>query len=308
MSKSSKIGVGNWIPSKNLSLIANLCVDFNKGKVYEIFWEYCDLTAEILSKMQALCWLYYEDSKLSGFALGRLKGETFVAEEIWGPCDGMSNELGQLSRLDMKRTLRFKKVVASLSFGVPIVIRAATDNQFAHLIARTLGARWMNGLIISERTLNRKFEISTPTGYRLRMFTEGDQFYMSKIHKQAFGRIFSPNDYKTWTRAANYKTIMATYNKKSVGFIIAEKRRCGSLGDFTIVISPAHQKKGIGSALLKAAFNIFVDMGVKRVIADYLILNTSANRLYQKHKFKPKRVYNYFLYQKGVKNRRLIHF
>ncbi len=284
-----------------MCIIAKLCSRFNQGKVYEVFWEYCGLTAEILSKRKAHGWLYYENGKLSGFALGRQRcgimrmAGAFVFEEVWGPCDGISSELGVLSRRDRERAIRFKKLIDSLDFKVPIVLRAATDNQFAHMIVRTLKARWVNGLIIAERRLNRKFEFSTPAEYKFRTFEDGDQFCMSEIHKEAFEEIVSPEDYKLWATAANCRTIIAMHNEESIGFIIAEQRRCGSFGDFNIAVKPVHQGKGIGSALLKAAFNILIDAGVKRVIADYLMLNTSAHTLYQKHNFKPRRTYNYFL-------------
>jgi GNAT superfamily N-acetyltransferase len=303
MSESSKITQPEWIPSQDLALIARLCEYFNQDRVYEIFWEYCDLTAGVLGERQARGWIYYEDGELSGFALGRIRQgisrttATLVFEEVWGPCDGTSNELGALSGRDMERALRFRNLIDSVDSKLPIVLRAAVDNQFAHSVSRALKARWVNGLIIAERPLNERVDVSTPSGYKLRMFEDGDQFYMSKIHKEAFRKELSPNDYKAWATKANCRTIMVTHHKKPVGFIIAEKRRCGSLGDFNIAVKPAHQGKGVGSALLKAAFNIFIDLGVKRVIADYLLLNTSAHRLYQKHNFKPKRIYNYFLYR-----------
>lgn len=301
MPENSKTKLMKWIPSENMNAIAKLCRIFNQGKIYEIFWEYCGLTANMLSERGAYGWLYYENDKLSGFALGRQRhgamrmSGAFIFEEIWGQCDGTSNELGELSRKDRKRALQFRKLIDSLDSNRPIVLRAATDNQFAHIIARLLKARWINGLIIAERKLNRKFGFSTPSGYRFKMFENGDQFCMSEIHKEAFSEDFSPEDYKIWATAVNCRTIIAAHQDETVGFIIAEKRHCGSLGDFSIAVKPAFQGKGIGSALLKAAFNIFIDMKVKRVIADYLILNTSAHNLYQKHGFKPKRIYNYFL-------------
>lgn len=301
MPENSKTRSMKWIPSKNMYIIAKLCRRFNQGKVYEVFWEYCGLTAEILSKRKANGWFYYENGKLSGFALGRQRcgiirmDGAFVFEEVWGPCDGISSELGVLSRRDRERALRFKKLIDSLDFKFPIVLRAATDNQFAHMIARTLKARWVNGLIIAERRLNRKFEFSTPAEYKFRTFEDGDQFCMSEIHKEVFKETVSPEDYKAWATAANCRTIIATYQEEPIGFIIAEQRRCGSLGDFNIAVKIAHQGKGIGSALLRTAFNVLIEMGVKRVIADYLMLNTSAHNLYQKHDFKPRRTYNYFL-------------
>lgn len=140
---------------------------------------YCGLTGEVLSKRGAHGWLYYEDDKFSGFALGRQRcgvmrlNGAFVFEEVWGPCDGVSSELSVLSRRDRERALGFKKLIDSSDFKFLIILRAATDNQFAHMIARVLKARWVNGLIIAERRLNRKSEFSTPTGYKFRMFEDG---------------------------------------------------------------------------------------------------------------------------------------
>jgi len=308
MSRSTKTRlVAAWIPTKDFAVIVDLCESFNQGRIYEIFWEYCNLTSNILNEKGAHCWLYHENNRLCGFALGRLKqrgilriGGAFVFEEIWGPCDGLPNELGQPSKRDMQRIFQFRRLIDSVNCEPPIVLRAATDNQFAHMIVRGLNARWVNGLVIAERTLNKKVKFSNPAGYNFRLFEDGDQFDMSEIHEKAFQEKFEPNIYKAWATATNCQTIIATYHNIPIGFIIAEKRRCGSLGDFTIAVKPAHQGKGIGSLLLNAAFNVFIAMGVRKVIADYLMLNASAHRLYQKHKFKPKRIYNYFLYKQGI--------
>jgi ribosomal-protein-alanine N-acetyltransferase len=295
MSENSKSKLMKWVSSEDMNAIAKLCRMFNQNKIYEIFWEYCGLTANMLTERGAYGWLYYENSNLSGFALGRQRRGVFIFEEVWGQCDGTSNEIGELSRKGRERALQFRKSIDSLDFDLPVVLRAATDNQFAHMIARLLKARWVNGLIIAERKLNRKFGFSTPSGYAFKMFENGDQFYMSGIHKETFKEDFSMEDYKKWTTAVNCRTIIATHQNEPIGFIIAEKRHCGSLGDFNIAVKPAHQGKGIGSALLKAALNVFIDLKVKRVIADYLILNASAHNLYQKLGFEPKRTYNYFL-------------
>lgn len=219
----------------------------------------------------------------------------FIFEEVWAPCDGLPNEFGQPSKRDIKRILQFKRLIDSMNRKSPTILRAAIDNRFAHMIARALKARWMNGLVIAERTLNKKVKFSNPAGYKLRLFEDGDQFHTSKIHEKAFKEKCKPKIYKAWATATNCRTIIATCHNVPVGFMIAEKRRCGSLGDFTIAVKPTHQGKGIGSVLLKAAFNAFIDMGVKRVIADYLMLNASAQRLYEKNNFEPKRIYNYFL-------------
>jgi len=308
MLKSAKIKFSGWMSSGDLHTVVSLCEDFNHGRIYEIFWEYCDLTPEILRERKANCWLYYENGKLCGFGLGRRRhrgflcmGGAFIFEEVWAPCEGLSSELGQPSKRDIKRVIQFKRLIDSMNGSFLTVLRTATYNQFAHMIARELKASWINGLIIAEKTLNRKFEFSYPNGYESRLFENGDQFYMSKIHEKAFKEKAAPKIYKAWATATNCRTILATHHNTPVGFIIAEKRRCGSLGDFSIAVDPAHHGRGIGSVLLRAAFNAFIDMKVKKVVADYLILNSSAHRLYQKHNFRTKRIYNYFLYSRDTK-------
>ena len=77
-------------------------------------------------------------------------------------------------------------------------------------------------------------------------------------------------------------SIMVTHHGEPVGFIIAEKGNYASLGDFTIVVSPAHRNKCVGSALPQAALNVFVNMGVRRVITDYLMVIVPAHNLYRK--------------------------
>jgi hypothetical protein len=87
-------------------------------------------------------------------------GGAFVFEEVWGPCDGLPNELGQPSKRDMQRIFQFRRLIDSVNCEPPIVLRAATDNQFEHMIVRGLKARWVNGLVIAERTLNKKVKFS----------------------------------------------------------------------------------------------------------------------------------------------------
>lgn len=295
-----------WVPSRDMRLMAKLCKRFNQGRIYEIFGEYCGLTSHVLDERHACGWLHYESGKLDGFALGRRRQgalrmrEFFVFEEVWGPCEGTSNELAQPCEDDIRRVNEFRELIDSLG-RFPVVLRAAVDNHFAHLISRTLEADWVNGLILAEKTLNGKVELPAPVGYKLRMFEDRDEYYMSNIHKAAFEEVISPETYRAWATATNCHAVMATVDKHPVGFIIAEKRRCGSLGDFTIAVHPTHQGKGIGTALLKTAFNIFVDVKVKTVIADYLMLNRRAHNLYQRHKLEPKRIYNYFLYDQSFK-------
>ena len=92
-------------------------------------------------------------------------------------------------------------------------------------------------------------------------------------------------------------SIMATHRGEPVGFIIAEKGNYASLGDFTIVVRPAHRNKCVGSALPQAALNVFVNMGVRRVITDYLTVIVPAHNLYRKLGLRQKRTYDFFMLQ-----------
>jgi hypothetical protein len=77
-------------------------------------------------------------------------GDNFIFEEVWGPCNGLSNELGQPRKIDTERIINFTRLLNSMKCELPIVLRAASDNPFAHIIARELGAKWINGLIIAK--------------------------------------------------------------------------------------------------------------------------------------------------------------
>jgi GNAT superfamily N-acetyltransferase len=132
------------------------------------------------------------------------------------------------------------------------------------------------------------------------MFRYGDEIYMSKIHEEVFEETCNPKIYKAWATAANCRTIIATYREKPVGFIIAEKRRCNYLGDFQIAVEPFHHNKGVGSALLQAAFNIFIDMKVRKVIADYLMLNAPATDFIKNTVSNQKEFTTIFLYKRKL--------
>jgi GNAT superfamily N-acetyltransferase len=88
---------------------------------------------------------------------------------------------------------------------------------------------------------------------------------------------------------------MATHHAEPVGFIIAEKGNYASLGDFTIVVRPAHRNKCLSSALPQAALNVFVNMGVRRVITDYLMVIAPAHNLYRELGLGQKRTCGFFM-------------
>lgn len=129
----------------------------------------------------------------------------------------------------------------------------------------------------------------------MRLFKNRDEKDLSHIHQNAFREEFAPASYRVWATAPNCRTLVVTYSSRPVGFIIAEKRPYRQIGDFNIAVEPNYQGRGLGRALLRAALRAFVHMGVRRVIADYLLLNTAAHGLYQSHGFRVVRAYNYFM-------------
>jgi [ribosomal protein S18]-alanine N-acetyltransferase len=81
-------------------------------------------------------------------------------------------------------------------------------------------------------------------------------------------------------------------NGRAVGFIIAEKRPYKEIGDFKIAIDPSYRGRGIGVALLETALVDLHEVGVKTVIADFLLLNSRAQALYRRCGFQIVRAYN----------------
>jgi len=123
----------------------------------------------------------------------------FIFEELWGPCDGVTTELGCSNEHDIERVNRFKELIESLEENF-IILRAAVDNPFAHLVARSLNAHWINGLVLAEKRLKGKIKLSALNGFRLRMFKNGDGNHMARIHKEVFGQYSHPKSYKDWAR------------------------------------------------------------------------------------------------------------
>ena len=205
MSSHLHVRSTGWFPSRDLHTAVRLCRLFNKGRFYEIFGEYCGLTCDVLFEKHACCWLYHENGVIRGFALGRRKQGAlrmhgaFIFEELWGPCDGVTTELGCSNEHDIERVNRFKELIESLEENF-IILRAAVDNPFAHLVARSLNAHWINGLVLAEKRLKGKIKLSALNGFRLRMFKNGDGNHMARIHKEVFGQYSHPKSYKDWAR------------------------------------------------------------------------------------------------------------
>ncbi len=281
-----------WVPCDNLPLLVQLCELWNKDRLYEILWEYASLSPSILTERGARGWLYYEDGELAGLALGRERLGWWHFEELWGPCAG-SNGIDQPAQGDdVSRARRFGKLVQNLRG--PILVRAAVDNPFANILARLLGAEWVGGFLLSKRNIRTERTVRAPRNCRLRRFEKGDEYSLSRIHSRTFDYPLTPEEYLKWATGPNCQTNLAIVGDKQVGFIISEKRPYNRIGDFKIAVDPSYHGRGIGSALLETALNALLHMGVRTIIADFLLLNSRAQALYERHGFRTARAYNYF--------------
>jgi GNAT superfamily N-acetyltransferase len=284
-----------WAETSDLALIARLCEKWNSGRLYEIFWEYAELDAQVLGEKGARAWLCFEDGRLSGFALGRNVKGFFVIEELWGEFDGLFGDMIKISERDRLRVEAFRSRVLDKIEERPLLIRGAIENCFAHGVARALNLSWFNGLILGARSLNERIDsIAIPHGYVLRDFASGDEQFFASLYREVYSEHVSPKEFKEWATKKDCKTIVASLRSEPLGFIIAEKRPYNSIGDFAIAVSPAQHRKGIGGALLDRGMNALYEMGVRRAIADYRTFNGATHALYGGRGFKPARVYNYF--------------
>jgi ribosomal protein S18 acetylase RimI-like enzyme len=274
-----------------LVALADSCLQWNKGRFYEILWEY-NLTPSVLRERNARGWWYYEDNHLAGFALGRKLRGSWHFEELWGPCEGSSELPVRVGKPDLRRAQNFQGLLRRLRSR--ILIRAAVDNPFGNFIARAVGAQWCGGYLLATRRLQKKIRIRVPAGFRLRRFRNGDEKDMSRIHLAVFHFPNPPREYLKWATSHNCRTTMAIFQGKAVGFLTAEKRHCYGCGDFNIALEPRFHGRGLGSALMERGLNDLIEMGCNTAVADYWLQNAKVQALNRKYGFRIVRAYNYY--------------
>ncbi|MFQ6088337.1 MAG: GNAT family N-acetyltransferase [Candidatus Methanofastidiosia archaeon] len=170
-----------------------------------------------------------------------------------------------------------------------IVLRTVENNPFSLLLAKKFKFQYSASLIISEKNLNKAFEVNVLKGYKLREYKDGDEYQFSEIHKKCFGEKISKKEFRKWIKKGKGFVLE---KGEVVGFVIAEVR--DGIGDWTISILKKHRGKGLGKALLYSAFNFFLESNVQKVFADYWAENFMALEFYRKHGFERKRIYIYF--------------
>jgi len=280
-----------WVPARDLVALADSCLQWNKGRFYEVLWEY-HLTPSILRERNARGWWYYEDNHLAGCALGRELRGWWYFEELWGPCEGSSELPMRTGKQDLWRAQCFQKLLRPLRSR--ILIRAAVDNPFGNIIAREVGAQWCGGYLLATRRLRQKFEVTVPVGFKLRRFRKGDEKDMSRIHLAAFHFPNLPREYLRWATSSNCRTTLAVLHGQSVGFLTAEKRPYCGYGDFNIALEPEFHGRGLGSALMESGLNDLIEMGCNTAVADFWLQNAKVQALNRKYSFRIVRAYNYY--------------
>ncbi|TMI53171.1 hypothetical protein E6H18_11970 [Candidatus Bathyarchaeota archaeon] len=242
MSKKS-----GWVPCREPTALVDQCLHWNKGRFYEILWEYT-LTPATLRERNARGWLYYENNHPAGFALGRWHElrRWWHFEELWGPCEGSSELPSRTGKQDRWRAQQFHRLLRQLRSRS--LIRAAVGNPFGNIIAREVGAQWCGGYLLSTRRLSRKLTVRVPAGFKLRRFLKGDEKDMSRIHHAAFHIQHPPREYLEWATNPNCRTTLAVLQGETVGFLTAEKRHNGIYGDFNIAVEPKFHRRGLNIA------------------------------------------------------------
>jgi len=287
-----------WFPTRDLAALSEFCKLWNKGRFWEIFWEYDHLTPSILRERNARGWFYWEDGQSEGVALGRERLGWWHFEELWGPCEGSSELPVRVHRDDAIRSRLFRKLLRKLDTRT--LIRAPVDNPFANIIAHCIGAKWCGGFLLSTRSLDQKLTVTVPTECELRRYKDGDEQRMSRIHIEAFHYPHPPKEYKNWATRPNCRATFATRQGDVIGFLIAEKRSYKRYGDFIIAVDPKFHGVGVGSALLQNGLNDLIDMGCTTAVADFLLQNARVQSLNRKHGFNIVRAYNYYRVGPGL--------
>ena len=245
-----------------------------------------------LHERNARGWLYYEDNRPAGFALGRELRGLWHFEELWGPCEGSSELPTRIGEQDRWRAKHFQRLLRQMSSR--ILIRAAVDNPFGDIIAREIGAQWCGGYLLATRRLGGKLTVGVPAGFKLRRFRKGDEKDMSRIHHAAFHIPHPPREYLGWATSPNCRTTLAVFQGEAVGFLTAEKRHYRKFGDFNIAIEPKFHGRGLGSALMERGLNDLIEMGCETAVADYWLQNAKVQALNRKYGFRIVRAYNYY--------------
>jgi len=122
--------------------------------------------------------------------------------------------------------------------------------------------------------------------------TDLDEIY--QIEVECFSEnAFSYSQLEYCLRSPSFVNLIALINNETVGFIIGllEESNEGIIGHvFTLDVKRKFRRMGIGSSLLEALERNFIKKGARKSILEARLDNISAERLYLKHGYVPKRI------------------
>ena len=119
----------------------------------------------------------------------------------------------------------------------------------------------------------------------LRDFQPQDFEALWQLDQRCFveGISYSRIELRYYIDRKNAFTILAEYQKKLLGFLIANRDRRGFGHIITIDVDPKQQRRGIGTALIEAAEERLERAGCKSVLLETAVDNLSALSFYKRH-------------------------
>lgn len=283
--------MGKWQTTDNLLEVSDLCISFNRGRLYETFWQY-SITAEELAGQNAKAWVYKDGIRTTGVAVSRTIGTITTIEELWGEIDGFYGDpQGKLSSKDSKKLRECSTIFDSIQR--PTRLRVPLDNHFGGRVAIEYGLKWLNGMVLATRELKSYLKLEVPKGVFIREAHSGDEVNIKRMHDTYYNSVNELKVYSEWISKGSCETFIAEVDGKFAGHIIAEVHS-NWMGDFDIAVSPEFLRNGIGTALLRTGLNSLFKRGAKVAIANFMVMSSSTNNFYCDNGFIFSRAFNYF--------------
>lgn len=287
---------GKWESTRDVRLIAELHRAHNPG-LFDLGGQYSHLRPRDLSPSRYRCWIHRSGGRTAGFAVSRVTAKVVFFEELW--CQGRGMADMNVVGWDPGDTARLAGAHALVrgvgrSEGKGALLRVTDENTFGLLLAKRYELPLENSLLLATRNPGTLSPVGLAPGYAVRPFQPGDEGAFAAIHNRCFNQDESVSAFRQWVAKGACEPFSVTARGRVVGFIIAEVRRGGGIGDFNLAIDEGHRHRGLGTALLGAALDSFGDRGVEKVVADHWALNGPAVAFYRRHGFSLERAYHYF--------------
>lgn len=287
--------INGWNSSRNRRLLLELHRRRNPA-LYELAGQYARLQPRDLSRDRLRGWVYSMGGQPIGYAVAGPPRKHVTFHELWLESRGSPNRERVGSDHDdlarMKETRRFLRREFQ-GIAKTVLVRVASDNSFGLSLVRRYRWPLEAVLVLATRNTTSAVPARPPSDYCIRRYRPGDTVAFAYLHRAAFDEEITPSAYAVWATQPGCEAFVATLGKEVVGFVIAERRRGGQLGDFNLVVARSHQRRGLGKALMSRGIESLRSGGVPTAIADHWAMNTPAAQLYQQLGFVPARTYLY---------------